>query len=86
MDREAVRAFARRDWKAIEQAKRRHWAQRFREAGSAATFSAGQALRDLACRVRPDWPTSRDRAGDLAHHLDLKRDLERAAHAFLARR
>lgn len=86
MERETIQAFAERDWKSVERAKRRHWAERFRKAGSAATFAAGQALRELARQVRADWPTERDSADDLAHHLELKRALERAADGFLTRR
>jgi len=38
-----------------------------------------------ARRVRPDWPTPRDRNEDLAHHVELKRRLDRAADAFTRR-
>jgi len=85
VDREAVRAFVGRDRDAVAALKRAYHAERFRERGAAAGFAAGQALREHARRVRPDWPTSRDRDADLAHHVELKRRLERAAHAFPGR-
>ena len=77
-----ARAFADRDWKAVAELKRSHWAGRFRALGRNATFSAATALWKHARLVRPDWPTPHDRAEDLAHHIDLKRQIDRAAHAF----
>ena len=85
MDREAIRAFVQRDRAAVEALKQAHHARRFQERGAAAGWQAGQALWDHARRVRPDWPTARDRAEDLAHHVELKRRLDRAAHAFTRR-
>jgi len=38
-----------------------------------------------ARRVRPDWPTPRDRNEDLAHHVELTRRLDRAADTFTRR-
>jgi hypothetical protein len=35
--------------------------------------------------VRPDWPTARERADDLSHHVELKRQIDRASHAFARR-
>jgi hypothetical protein len=34
--------------------------------------------------LRPDWPSDEERRLDLAHHLELKRALERVAGAQLA--
>lgn len=60
LDADAVHAFLRRDRSATEDLKRRHWAERFRAEGSAATLAASSALREHARRVRPDWPTDAD--------------------------
>jgi hypothetical protein len=30
-------------------------------------------------QVNPDWPTDAQRADDLAHHVELKRAIDRAA-------
>ncbi len=81
MDPADLRAFARRDRSTVEQEKREHWAREFREHGGLATLRAGHALYEYARRVRPDLPTERDRAEDLAHHVALKRLLDRASHA-----
>ena len=48
-------------------------------------IEAGRLLREYARKVRPDWPTTRDRDDDFAHHLALKREIDRAAHAFASR-
>jgi len=85
MDADSVHAFLLRDRSATEDLKRRHWAERFRAEGSAATLAASSALREHAKRVRPDWPTDAERADDLAHHVALRRKLDRAARALGAR-
>lgn len=79
-----LRAFARRDRPAVEDVKREHWTRRHREHGMA-TLRAGHALYEYARRVRPDIPTERDRAEDLAHHIALKRLLDRASRALALR-
>jgi hypothetical protein len=84
MDREAIRAFARRDRASVESLKRAHHARRHRE-DQAAGYEAGRVLFEHARRVRPDWPTARDRAEDLAHHLEQKRLLDRTAHVVAGR-
>jgi hypothetical protein len=85
VDREALRAFAGRDRAAVDASKRAYHARRHREGDGSAGFLAGQALWQHARRLRPEWPDSRERDKDLAHHVELKRQLDRAAHA-LARR
>lgn len=80
-----ARAFAHRDWVALAELKRSHWAARFRTLGPNATLRAAAALWEHARLVRPDWPTPRDRAEDLAHHIELKRQIDRVAHAFARR-
>jgi hypothetical protein len=61
------------------------WARAFREHGFRVTLDAGHALFEHARRLRPDFPTERDRAEDLAHHVALKRLLDRARRAFTVR-
>jgi hypothetical protein len=85
MDAAAIRDFVRRNREVARDLKRSHWADRFRTHGAAATLAAAEALRVYMRRVRPDWPTERDRADDLAHHRDLKSKIDRAAHAFAGR-
>jgi hypothetical protein len=81
MDPRAVRQFADRDRAPVEASKRTHWARQFRERGPEATLAVADALFAHARRVRPEWPTDREREQDLAHHIELKRSLERAARA-----
>jgi hypothetical protein len=85
MDREAVRAFLTRDRARVAALKRDHHAGRHRASSGTAGFAAGQALREHARKVRPNWPTKRDRDEDFAHHVTLKRRIDRAAHAFAVR-
>jgi len=85
MDRAAIRAFVARDHERVAALKREHHARRYRASHGTAGLEAGRMLREHARRVRPGWPTARDRDEDLAHHLALKRRIDRAAHAFSAR-
>jgi hypothetical protein len=85
MNRDAVRAFVARDRERVDALKRAHHAEQARTHGPERGFLLGQQLREHARRVRPEWPTPADRADDLAHHLELKRKLDRAAHAFAGR-
>jgi len=62
-----------------------HWAQVFREGGPAATLAAGHAVYEHAKSVRPDFPTDRDIALDLKHHLILKDRMDRASRALAVR-
>jgi hypothetical protein len=73
MDREHVRAFANRDWRAIARAKREHQVRLFREHGPSATLRIARALFAHARAVDPGWPSVREREADLAHHVELKR-------------
>jgi hypothetical protein len=79
---EHVRAFARRDWHAAGHAKDEHWAREFARRGPAATLEASAALWQHMRLIRPDWPTDQERSEDLAHHVALKRAIDRAARVF----
>jgi len=85
MDRDAVRIFVARDRERVAALKRDHHAKRYRASGGTSGLEAARALRQHARRVRPDWPSTRDRQEDLAHHIALKRRIDRAAHAFSTR-
>lgn len=82
MDPARAMAFAQRPWALIAALKEQHWACQFAERGWTATVSASQALWEHMRRVRPEWPSEEERREDLAHHLALKRALDRAAGAF----
>ena len=85
MRRAEICAFVARDRERVAALKREHHAKQYRASHGTAGLEAGGVLREHARRVRPDWPTERDRREDLAHHLALKRRIDRAAHAFSAR-
>lgn len=85
MDPNHLREFAMRDRVSVQQAKAAYWAERFRDQGWSANWRTAQDLATYVRRVRPDFPTERDRDEDLAHHLRLKDLLDRAAHAFSGR-
>ncbi len=85
MDAGALYRHVHRDRSAVERRKRTHWIRVYREQGPESTWRAGHALYDHARRVRPDYPTARDRASDLAHHVRLKELLDRASRAITLR-
>lgn len=82
MDREALRAFVDRSRGEVEREKRAYWAREYAEKGYQRTVDASRALYEHVRRIRPDYPTARDRDEDLAHHVALKRLLDRASRAF----
>lgn len=83
VDEEDVRAYARRAWHVAAALKQEHWA-RESAARPPATFEISQALWVHMRRLRPDWPTEAERREDLAHHVALKRAIDRAARVCLA--
>jgi hypothetical protein len=85
MDPYHLREFAMRDRTLVQEAKADYWAERFREQGWEANWHTAQELATYVRRVRPDFPTKRDRDEDFAHHVKLKDLLDRAAHAFPGR-
>jgi hypothetical protein len=84
MDPEHLRAYAGRAWHLAAALKQEHWARELVGRGPLATFEASEALRQHMCQMRPGWPSERERQEDLAHHIALKRAIDRAASAFLA--
>ncbi len=85
MDKDAIRAFAVRDRDSVAALKRDHHARRHRASRGTAGIETARMLREYVRKVRPDWPTARDRDEDLAHHVALKERIDRAADAFAAR-
>jgi len=85
VDRDAIRAFVARDRDRVAALKRDHHARQHRASRGKSGLEAARVLREYARKVRSDWPTARDRDEDLAHHVALKRRIDRAAHAFCAR-
>jgi len=83
--RDAIRAYALRSRTEAGDLKRRHWADEFRRSGPGPAWDAAQMLWAHARRVRPEWPTARDRELDLVAHLRLCALFDRSAHAFAGR-
>lgn len=73
--KEDLIAYARRDWAAVEERKRAHWA--------AAKLTPEEALQiadDLRRHVaalRPDWPSREERQSDRATHIRVVESLRR---------
>ena len=76
-----MKAYATRPWLGVVAAKQRYWEDELRRRGPQAAFEAAQALWAHMRMLRPDWPSDEERRIDLAHHLELKRALERVARA-----
>lgn len=85
MDPAAIRAFVQRSRSLVENEKRAYWAREHSEHSYLRTLAASEALYEHVRRIRPDFPTERDRAEDLAHHIALKRLLDRTALVFSVR-
>jgi hypothetical protein len=85
MDREAVRTYARRDWAAVQRLRLRERGEKFRKEGPSGMIRASRALWSFVRAARRNWPSARERTEDLAHHVELKRRLDRAARAFPVR-
>jgi hypothetical protein len=85
MDPADIRAFVRRSRIEVEHEKRNYWAKQYSERTYLRTLEASHALYEHVRRIRPDFPTDRDRAEDLAHHVALKQLLDQASRALSVR-
>jgi len=79
VDREQLLAFAHRDWSQVAEAKTAFWREAKRDQSVADLLAVGDLLRRHAQAVRPDWPSARDRAEDLAVHLRVSEALRAVA-------
>lgn len=75
---EDLRAFVDRRWDLIEREKRDFLADRFRRGGPAAAHAAARRLFRRWRALHPEAICPKRRADDLAAHVALKRQLERA--------
>jgi hypothetical protein len=76
MRKEDLIAFARRDWQAIADSKRRRWADQKSRMQPADALVVGDALRQYVSALREDWPTEEDRRNDLAAHIRVSKSLQ----------
>ena len=68
MDRDAILAFARRDWSRVAEAKADDWIHRKHDMTPADVLALGDQLRLYVKALRPDWPGQSDADDDLAVH------------------
>jgi hypothetical protein len=73
--KEDLIAFARRDWAAVEEWKRAHWAAEMLTPEEA--LCIGDDLRRHVAELRPDWPSADERRTDLATHIRVAESLRR---------
>ena len=78
MDVSGIGAFLKRDWPALAREKQRFWAERLAAAGPEEAMEIGEALRQEALAVHPDWPTPEERLEDLKAHEALAGLMRRA--------
>ena len=79
-----TKGYVDRGWAAAEALKREYWAKEFPHCGSEATLEASHALCQHMRLRRPEWPSDEERRGDLAHHISLKRLIDRAVGTFVS--
>ena len=77
--------FVRRDWRALDRAKRDFWVERYRREGSGPARAAATALLAHVRALNAEFPSALQRAADLECHLRLRDQLDRAARAFTRR-
>jgi hypothetical protein len=77
---EDVREFAHRSRDIVAEAKRDHWRSVAQTGDGLGAFEAGQALYEHA-RTLGNYPSPAYQAEDLAHHVRLKKLIDRASQA-----
>jgi hypothetical protein len=73
-----LRAFAKREWAAVERAKLDYWLELTRAEGPAAALRAADALRRHAA-AHAGLGGPEERTDDLRHHVELKRRIDAAS-------
>jgi len=71
--KEDLIAFARRDWAAVAERKRAHWAAEKLTAEE--SLRVGDELRHHVAELRPEWPSADERQSDLATHMRVAESL-----------
>lgn len=79
MTPDEIREFAERDWSAIEREKERYWIERKESLSPTDALRIGDALREHARMLHPDWPSPADRDADLAMHQRVSEALRSVA-------
>lgn len=74
---EDIRAFVHRDWNASRRLRPTSPDERDRGLRALEQLRMGDALRQHAYRIHPDWPTETQRQGDLESHVRWAALMER---------
>ena len=80
-----IREFARRRWDLVRAAKKEYWARQADEMTSTERMQLSSDMWAHARSVDPEFPSERQRAEDLRHHLELADKIGRVAHVFVGR-
>lgn len=75
MNRADIVAYATRDWRAVQEAKERYWAERQPSLTPEETLAIADGLRLHVNALRPDWPSVEDRERDLEVHARVSEAL-----------
>ena len=78
MDATGIADFQHRDWSLLNREKQRFWAERLAAADPEQCLEIGEALRQEALVVQPDWPSPNERLRDLKDHEALCKLMLRA--------
>jgi hypothetical protein len=73
----ALRSFLQRDWESVSPDKEDYFRDLKLRDGPAAGIRMADELRRQVLAARPDWPSERERALDLATHLRVFEVLRR---------
>jgi hypothetical protein len=76
-DPAAILEFVRRDWASFERSEAEYWRAYRQEQGPGAGIAVADELRRHLARVRPEWPTERERREDHETHLRVIEALRR---------
>ena len=72
-------AFARRDWKMVEDSKTTYWKTLADSGDRERLIHAADALRRFAQECHPGWPSEEERTQDLESHARVASALSHAA-------
>jgi hypothetical protein len=76
-----IRDYQHRDWALVRESKARYWAEHKRSLSPGAALDVGDALREHARGLRPEWPDAAEREADLRVHTRVSESLRRVRSA-----
>jgi hypothetical protein len=75
MKPEDIQAYMDRDWARVRKLKERYWVEQKATMTPDEALAIADSLRRQAKALRPDWPSERERAEDLATHIRVSEAL-----------